>query len=141
MRQILPILTAFVFAAFAAPSANYADESDNDLQLIYSSSLEDERQECESRLAHLEYRRALARYTAGGCPIRPVIRASLKQLQKDIASGPGRHASAYDARIADLQQRVQFLVKQGVSTQNELDQVLNARLDVMVSKIILDPIE
>ncbi len=49
-------------------------------------------------------------------------------------AGPGRHATEYDAQISKLQEAVKQRISLGKAGENDLQEVLDARLDVMVAK-------
>jgi hypothetical protein len=88
--------------------------------------------------AELTQEKKQLEYELGKASVKDVVDASLELLRLKLKSGPGRHATQYDAQIAKLQEAVNQRISLGTSGENDLREVLDARLDVMVAKIMLE---
>ena len=140
LRIHMPLLI-IATALYAAPSVAQARDAEDSVGLVYSPSIESRLQREKVRAAALEYQKAHSQYIAGSCSVRDVIAASINQLRVELQFGPDNHAAQYHHRISDLLAIVRSNLERGVATQHELDEVLNARLDVIVSKSVLVPAE
>lgn len=88
--------------------------------------------------AELTQEKKQLEYEFGKASVKDVVDASLELLRLNLKAGPGRHATQYDAQIAKLQEAVKQRISLGTSGENDLREVLDARLDVMVAKIMLE---
>lgn len=88
--------------------------------------------------AELTQEKKQLEYELGKASVKDVVDASLELLRLNLKAGPGRHATQYDAQIAKLQEAVKQRISLGTSGENDLREVLDARLDVMVAKIMLE---
>jgi len=80
-----------------------------------------------------------AKYLAGDSSVNAVIDASLAHLRSSLSVGIDRHASRYDAQIAELEDVVRQKLGVGTATERDLREVRDARLDAIVATLFPQP--
>ena len=88
--------------------------------------------------AELTQEKKQLEYELGKASVKDVVDASLELLRLKLKSGPRRHATEYEAQISKLQEAVDRRISLGTAGEHDLREVLDARLDVMVAKIMLE---